>query len=398
MKRREILQWLALAPSLLTVGGRVFAAPSSSPRFLLVFLRGGYDCANVLVPYSSDFYYQARPTIAVPKPAGTESTGAVKLDGDWALAPALRQTLAPLYSKGEALFIPFAGTEDLSRSHFETQDSIELGQPAEGTHDLRSGFLARLAQTLNGQDAKPIAFTDSLPVCFRGAAEIPNVSLKAVGKPAFDARQAEILASMYAGSQLEAAVTSGLELRQEIAQTFAAEMQEANRGAMAPKGFELEARRLARLMRGEFRIGFIDVGGWDTHVNEGGAEGALASNIESLGRGLEALSQELGAEWKNTVVVVLSEFGRTFRENGNKGTDHGHGSVHWVLGGSIAGGRIAGAQVKIEPGALFQDRDFPVLNEYRAVLAGLFVRMWGLSGEQLQTVFPSAVPADLKIV
>jgi len=398
MKRRELLRMLSLAAPLLTVGGRLFAAPVGSPRFLLVFLRGGYDCANVLVPYSSDFYYQARPTIAVAKPTGKDADGAVALDADWALTPALRDTLAPMYARREALFIPFAGTEDLSRSHFETQDSIELGQPVEGAHNLRSGFLARLAETLSGQAAKPIAFTDSLPVCFRGATDIPNVSLKAVGKPAFDARQAGILADMYSGSRLQAAVANGLELRQEIAQTFAAEMQEANRGAIAPKGFELEARRLARLMRGEFRIGFVDIGGWDTHVNEGGAQGALASNIESLGRGLQALSQELGDEWKNTVVVVLSEFGRTFHENGNKGTDHGHGSVHWILGGSVAGGRIAGAQLKIAPGTLFQDRDFPVLNEYRAVLAGLFTRMWALSPDQIQTIFPSASSLDLQIV
>ncbi len=132
MKRRELLRLLALAPAL-TIGGRVFAASADSPRFLLIFLRGGYDCANVLVPYSSVFYYQSRPTIAVAKTAGaTASEGAVALDADWALTSALRPSMAPMYARREALFIPFAGTEDLSRSHFETQDNIELGQAIQG--------------------------------------------------------------------------------------------------------------------------------------------------------------------------------------------------------------------------------------------------------------------------
>jgi uncharacterized protein (DUF1501 family) len=151
-------------------------------------------------------------------------------------------------------------------------------------------------------------------------------------------------------------------------------------------------------MRDQYRLGFIDVGGWDTHVNEGGAQGALATNLDSLGRGLQVFAQTLGPEWHDTVVVVLSEFGRTFRENGNRGTDHGHGSVHWVLGGGIAGGRMAGEQLAIRPGALLQDRDYPVLNNYRNVLGGLFGRLWDLSPGQLERVFPGAAPVDLKLV
>jgi uncharacterized protein (DUF1501 family) len=396
MKRRNFLQMMAMAAPALTVAGRVFAAPPGSPRFLLVFLRGGYDCANVVIPYSSSYYYEARPNIAVPKPDAQQADGAVALDSDWALAPALRSSIAPLYVQRQALFIPFAGTDDLSRSHFETQDSIELGQPLVGSHDLRSGFLARLSAVVNG--AAPIAFTDSLPVSFRGDADIPNISLKGVGKPVFDTRQASILSGMYAGHHLQQEVSDGLELRQEVSRVMEQEMKDANRDAITPKGFELEARRVGRLMREQYRIGFIDVGGWDTHVNEGAAQGALANNMDSLGKGLAAFSQELGGEWRNTVVAVVSEFGRTFRENGNKGTDHGHGSVYWLLGGSIDGGRIAGEQLQVDRQSLFQDRDYPVLNDYRAVLGGLFGSMWGLSAEQIQRVFPGSTPADLKLV
>jgi uncharacterized protein (DUF1501 family) len=396
MKRRDFLQMAALAAPALTISGQLFAAPPGSPRFLLVFLRGGYDCANVVIPYSSSYYYESRPNIAVAKPTGPDATdGAVALDANWALTPVLRTSIAPLYKSRQALFIPFAGTEDLSRSHFETQDSIELGQPLQGSHDLRSGFLSRLAGVVNGAD--PIAFTDSMPVSFRGDRDIPNISLKGVGKPVFDTRQASILSDMYAGHPLQPKVIDGLELRQEVGRALEMEMKEASRDAISPKGFELEARRIGRLMRDQYRIGFVDIGGWDTHVNEGAAQGALANNIESLGRGLAALSQELGGEWRNTVVAVVSEFGRTFRENGNKGTDHGHGSVHWLLGGSINGGRIAGEQARVDKTSLFQDRDYPVLNEYRAVLGGLFGTLWGLSSDQVQRVFPGSTPVNLQL-
>jgi len=395
MQRRQLMQAIASVP-LLSASGRLFAAPLSSPRFLLVFLRGGYDCANVLVPYASDDYYAARPNIAIPKPDKGSPGGAIELDAQWALAPALRDSIAPLYNRGEVAFVPFAGTEDLSRSHFETQDSIELGQPAQGSHELRTGFMSRLAAQLQG--ARAISFTDALPVAFRGTNDIPNLSLKGTGKPVFDQRQASILTAMYAGTHLQSAVSDGLELRQQVSETMAQELQEANRNAVTAKGFELEAQRIARLMRDQYRLGFLDVGGWDTHVNQGAAEGALATNLSNLGKGLAAFAQEIGNEWQNTVVVVISEFGRTFRENGNRGSDHGHGSVYWVLGGSIKGKRVVGEQVPVSFGSLFQNRDFPVLNDYRAVLGGLFQRLWSLSAEQLQTVFPQTTPIDLQLV
>jgi uncharacterized protein (DUF1501 family) len=382
------------------IAGRLFAAPVSGPRFLLVFLRGGYDSTNLLIPYSSSYYYEARPSIAIARPDAASSTGALALDADWALAPAVRDTIGAMYQRRQVAFIPFAGTDDLSRSHFETQDSIELGQSSNAARNYRSGFLGRLSDTVLGAGASTasIAFTDSLPLAFAGATTVPNLSLKNVGKPPFDERQAGILSDMYAGHHLEAAVKDGLELRQQVAQEMADEMKAANRDAITPKGFELEAERMGRLMRDKYRIGFIDVGGWDTHVGEGGAQGALPTNLSGLARGLQAFSQSLGAEWNNTVVVVLSEFGRTFRENGNKGTDHGHGTVYWVLGGTVNGGAILGEQRPVSRGTLFQDRDYPVLNDYRAVLGGLFRSLWGLSPDQCARVFQQVAPLDLKLV
>ncbi|MGA2398368.1 MAG: DUF1501 domain-containing protein [Steroidobacteraceae bacterium] len=398
MKRREVLQLGCAALTTAAVTGRLYAAPAAGPRFLLVFLRGGYDCVNLLVPYSSTFYYESRPTIAIPRPETGSSTGALALNADWALAPAVRDTIGSLYFERQVAFVPFAGTDDLSRSHFETQDSIELGQPSSGARNYRSGFLGRLAETLAGSAAAPIAFTDALPLAFEGSATVPNLSLKNLGKPPFDERQSRILDDMYSDHHLRMAVREGLDLRQEVAQKMAEEMNTANRSAINTKGFELEAERMGHLMRDKYRIGFIDVGGWDTHVGEGAAQGTLANNLASLGRGLHAFSQSLGAEWSNTVVVVLSEFGRTFRENGNRGTDHGHGTVYWILGGGINGGTVAGEQRAVDRATLLQDRDFPVLNDYRAVLGGMFRTLWGLSPDQCGRIFPQVPPKDLKLV
>jgi uncharacterized protein (DUF1501 family) len=376
---------------------KLYAAPADGPRFLLIFLRGGYDAANLLVPYRSDFYYESRPHIALAQPDPNRAQSALALDADWALAPAVRDTLGALYRKREAAFIPFAGTEDLSRSHFETQDSLELGQPLGAARDYRSGFLGRLSQAIGGV-AAPIAFTDALPLVFAGGGAVPNISLKSVGKAAFDARQATLLDGLYAGHRLEPAVRSGLELKHEVAQTMAEEMQTAGRQAIDVQGFELEATRMAHLMREQFRLAFVDVGGWDTHVNEGAEAGALATNLGRLAGGLSSFAEALGDRWRDTVVVVVSEFGRTFRENGNRGTDHGHGSVYWVLGGGLAGGRVVGAQQAVRRETLFQDRDYPVLNDYRAVLAGLFRRLWSLSPDRCASVFPRVRPLDLALV
>ena len=392
MHRRDVLKVLGLAGPL-TITGRLYAAPQTSTRLLVVFLRGAYDAATVVIPVSSDFYYRSRPTLAIARPNPADPNAALPLNSDWGLNPALKDTLYPLYQKGQLAFIPFAGTDDTSRSHFETQDSIELGQALNGTRDFQSGFMSRLADQLT--DVKPIAFTDQLPVTFRGGPSVPNMGLNAVTKPGVDDRQAALIKGMYRGTSLEPSVAQGFAVRDQVYETMSAEMQDANRNAVSPRGFELAARRIAGLMNGRFNLGFVDVGGWDTHVNQGAATGYLATHLAELGRGLAGFAQSSGSAWTDTVVVVISEFGRTFRENGDRGTDHGHGSVYWVMGGGIKGGRLAGAQVKVEQASLFQNRDYPVINEYRAVLGGLFARLYGLQPNRLQKVFPGARPKDL---
>ena len=262
MKRRQFLlaaATAAVAAPAMSFSGKLFAAPAGMPRFLLVFLRGGYDCNNLLIPYSSDFYYESRPTLAIAKPDPQNTNSAIGLDSEWGLNPILRDSVYPLWQKKQVAFVPFAGTDDMSRSHFETQDNIESGEPTGQRTDYRSGFLARLSGSL--ANVPSIAFTDALPLSFQGGSkDIPNISLRGVAKPAFDERQSAILAGMYKGTSLAAAATDGLELRQKVSKDLEDEMMKANRGAATAKNFAAETQRIATMMRDQYRVGFVDVG------------------------------------------------------------------------------------------------------------------------------------------
>jgi len=396
MDRRTLLT-AALSVPALGAAGRVWSAPASDQRLLVVFLRGGYDAMNVVIPTGSDFYYEARPTLRIVRPDPANLASALPLDGDWSLHPALRDTIYPLWQKQQIAFIPFAGPDDLSRSHFETQDSIELGQPVNGSRNYRSGFMNRLNAQMAG--GRPIGFTAQPTLAFDGPRVVANIAMESVGKPGVDDRRSKLIEDMYRGQTLASAVSAGFDVRAKAYETLSGEMVAANRNAVSASGFELAARRIARLMRDEYNLAFVDVGGWDTHVNQGAATGVLADRIGALGRGLAGFASDLGPDiWAKTTVIVISEFGRTFRENGDKGTDHGHGSVYWVLGGSVKGGRIAGQQVALTPDKLNEKRDLPVLNDYRALIGGVAGRLYGLDGQRLSMVFPSVHAADLGLV
>lgn len=386
ISRRALLATLALGPA-----ATAFAAPTVDSRLLVVFLRGAYDALNVLIPVDSSFYYEARPTIAIAKP-GTGADAALRLGSDWGLHPALRG-IHQRFLDGETAFIPFAGVEDLSRSHFLTQDIMEA---ANGSNAASSGFLGRLAAELSG--ARPIAFSRYAPIALAGSPQAPIVDLSrrlAEVSP----RRLAALQAMYQESELRTPALEAVgaqRLKDELRQH---EMAEVDRGASSPSSFELQARRIARVMLSGYNIGFVDVGGWDTHVNEGGAEGALATKLTALDVGLHGFIEELGpTAWQNTVIVVISEFGRTFRENGDGGTDHGHGGAYWVLGGGLKGARILGRQARLTPASLNEGRDLPVLNEHRAVFAGLFQEMYGLSSDRMSRVLPGASPLSLGMI
>lgn len=404
MDRRTLLQ-LGGASALSSVSWRLWATPAPSqaaqPRFLLIFLRGAYDALSAVVPYAEPFYYEARPRIAIGRSAGGPDEG-LRLDGRWSLHPALADSLMPRYRAGELAFVPFSGTGFVSRSHFQAQDWMELGlapdrQPAGG-----NGFLARLLERLGADDGRhaAVSFTSRLPLALRGSRHAVNASVQIKqGEPASPDYES-LLKALYEGHAAADLVQGGLGLRREISRELADEMRNASRDALPARGFALEAARVARLMleNPQYSVGFIDVGGWDTHAGQGAELGVLSNRLHALGEGLEALATGLKPAWRQTVVVVMSEFGRTFRENGSQGTDHGHGSALWVLGGGVRGAALRGEQGRLGPQDLHEGRDLPVLNEYRNTLAGLLRRMYGLKTADLMHVFPQSAPADLGLI
>ena len=396
MHRRDILKLAAALP--LAGSARVFATPATDTRLLVVFMRGAYDASSVLVPITSDFYYASRLRIAVARPNPANPIAALPLDHDNGLHPAFRTTLYPFWARRELAFVPFTGTTDLTRSHFETQAAVERGLASTtGARSSTTGFMGRLAGVLAG--SAPMAFTDHAPLIFRGGPAVPNIAAQALGQSNFDPKAAALIARMYQKDALNDAVSAGFGAATAVDKALATEMVTSGQGAIHSATFEGAARKIARVMANRYTLGFVDVGGWDSHVDQGNGGGGLAYTLNEFGKGLAGFAAEIGpATWKHTVVLVISEFGRTWHENGSHGTDHGHGTAYWLLGGMVAGGKLRGEQVRLSPATLNQGRDLPVLNDYRAVLGGLFQRMYGLNAAQVDKVFPGAKPVDLGLV
>lgn len=403
MDRRHFLQ-LGLGALVSSASWRLWAAPKTSAdgRFVLVFLRGAYDALSAVVPYAEPFYYASRPTIALARPAVDDPEASIALDNRWALHPALEDALWPLWQAGQLAFVPFAGTGFVSRSHFQAQDWVEFGQAAGARPSSGSGFLNRLLVELGAtsQDASGVSFTQTLAPTLRGSIQVANSPLSLPRGVRATLDHERLLQAMYAGHPFEDQVREGLGLRREIAEDLREEMQASSRQALPASGFALEAGRMGRILRDhpECKVAFADVGGWDTHAAQGAARGALANRLRGLAEGLGALAESLGEEWPRTVVVVMSEFGRTFRENGSRGTDHGHGTTLWVMGGGVRGGSIRGEQGELDERSLHENRDVQVLNEYRGVLGGLLKRQFGLSAEGLDRVFPGSAVRELGLL
>jgi uncharacterized protein (DUF1501 family) len=405
MNRRQFLAGMTGGLGLTLLSAKLWAVPisASDPRLLVVMLRGAYDGASLLVPHGYPFYYESRPNISIPKPDSTDQKSAIDIGNGYGLHPAVGSSLYPLFQERQAVFVPFSGSQDVSRSHFEAQDVIELGLDPRQRLNYSSGFLNRLLEVLqkNSHPIGGMAFTGNLPLIFRGSVEVPNVSVRAQVNDVANERQTKLISALYQNRKLGGYVEEGIQTRHEVSAELEQEMKNASRGAALATGFEKEARSIAGLMRQNpsYSIGFVDVGGWDTHVNQGNSTGQLANNLGNLANGLHGFADELGdAGWRRTVVVVVSEFGRTFRENGNRGTDHGHGNVMWVLGGGISGGKLAGEMTGLNEKTLFQDRDFPLLNDYRSVIAHLVHRMYGLNAKELNTVFPGTALKEYQIL
>ena len=395
MNRR---QWLSLLAAGSVCPARVWATPqgTTDARLVVLMLRGAYDGLSALVPYADPYYYEARPRIAIARPDAGEGAG-MRLDGRWALHPQLADTAGEMFKSSRLSFVPFSGTSFVSRSHFQAQDWMETGKRPDQRPDVTDGFLNRLAGVLGGQ---AISFTSTIPVALNGQVRVVNAAVGArMGRPGEVSYTQQVMA-MYAGHTLEPLVAEGLGLQRALAANLMQEMDTSARGALPASGFVLQAQRVARFMRQRksLSVAFLDIGGWDTHAGQGAAHGALANRLSALGQGIQLMAEELGPEWQKTVVLVLSEFGRTFHENGSGGTDHGHGNVMWVAGGAVQGGMVCGEQAALTASSLHQGRDVPVLNDYRDVVGGVLRRLYTLNTADLQHIFPDSKPLDLKLL
>lgn len=366
-------------------------ANSSQKRLIVVFLRGAIDGLNVVVPYGDRSYYAARPNIAIPAPGKPD--GALKLDDQFGLHPAL-SPLMPLWADGSLAFVHACGSPDATRSHFDAQDYLETATP--GQKNTIDGWMNRLLSHLAGRNpvqavnvgtTTPRILTGKLSVANlptgRGATQRLPIDRPAVSE-AFD--------RLYSGTdELSEAYRGGREARKALMDDLEAEMNRANNGATLPAGFVTDAQRLAKVMARDRRVqlGFLAVGGWDTHVNQGGSNGQLARNLTLLGQGLLALQKGLGAAYRETAIVVMSEFGRTVQENGNRGTDHGHGNVMWLMGGAIDGGRVYGDFPGLAPTALYQNRDLAITTDFRDVIGSVVQTHFKLNSDQFAQVLPN---------
>jgi uncharacterized protein (DUF1501 family) len=403
MHRRTLLKHLGLAATLPFAhwaGAAELPAKAGDKRLVVLMLRGAVDGLNVVAPWAEPEYQALRPNIALARPGA--AGGLLDLDGHFGLHPALA-SLLPLWQSRQLAFVHAAGSPDPTRSHFDAQDYMESGTPgvkstADGWMNRLLGALPQRPQEAGGLDA--VSFGPVLPRIFSGPSTVANVPLgRAAGKPTAVDRPnvGEAFDRIYAGAgELGRVYAEGRRSRREIMADLddpaALEAQQADNGAPPPQGFAQDTAPLARLMQRNprLRLAFMQLGGWDTHVNQGAADGQLARRLQPLGEGLARLAADLGPRWSDTVVVVMSEFGRTARENGNRGTDHGHGNLMWVLGGPVAGGRVYGDWPGLGPAALHESRDLAVTTDFRTVLARVCAQHLRLADERLDAVFPQA--------
>jgi uncharacterized protein (DUF1501 family) len=401
MYRRYFLQQsglFALSAATATSPAWIARAVNSSPqqkRLIVIFLRGAVDGLNIVVPYTEPAYYQSRPRIAIPKPSQTD--GVLKLDNRFGLHPALAPIL-PLWKQGSLAFVHASGSPDSSRSHFDAQYYMESGTP--GNKRTTDGWMNRLLASLSAKSAlQALNVGSTTPQILAGRMPVASMATGRNATRPLPLDQIQVrnaFDQLYSGNDpLSRAYREGQTTREVLLSELDEEMAIADNGAPPPVGFSSDAQRLARLMVKDARVqlAFLPLGGWDTHVNQGASKGTLARHLQSLGQGLALLTKELGAVYKNTAIVVISEFGRTVKENGNGGTDHGHGNVLWVLGGAVRGGKVYGQFPGLETNKLYQGRDLAITTDFREVLIPLIQSHLNVSASESSNIFPGFTPS-----
>jgi len=388
LTRRQIIKALGLMAAASSPPGLALAAVETEARFVLVVLRGAVDGLALAAPYGDGNYHRVRGELALSAPG--HANGLLKLDGLFGLHPSL-QGLYRHFQDNEAVVIHAVASPYRERSHFDGQDILENGAARVGA--LRDGWLNRALGPLDRDTELAIALAQNAPLVLRGDNTVTSWAPSRL--PDADENTIARLRRLYAdddffSSRLEQALKS-----QNIAGSAAGTADSNVRGN--------EAKRFAELMRAAARfltaskgprIAVVELGGWDTHANQGADDGALANRFAALDAGLVNLHAGLGETWRRTVVAVVTEFGRTVHVNGTRGTDHGTGTAAVLAGGAIKGGRVIADWPGLAPKDLYENRDLRPTTDIRSVFKGVLKDHLGISAVTIEReVFPGSAPA-----
>jgi uncharacterized protein (DUF1501 family) len=368
------------------------AAQGRQKILIAIFQRGAVDGLNMVVPFGEQAYYAARPSIAIPRPG--RDNGAIDLDGFFGFHPRMAP-LEPFFRRGELAIVHASGSHDETRSHFDAQDYMESGTP--GVKSTRDGWMNRYLHAKEHENASPfraVALARALPRTLQGTA--PALAIGQLGQFGIQAgQQTDVMA---AGFEAQYARAADALLGGTGRGAFDAVkmLQDANPGRYTPapgteypaSGFGQAMQQIAQLVKADLglEVAFAELGNWDHHANEGAATGQLANRLNDFARGIGAFAQDLGDRMADVVVVTMSEFGRTVRENGNRGTDHGHGNAMLVLGGPVNGGKVYGAWPGLDRDQLWQGRDLAITTDFRDVFAELAASHLG--APDISGIFP----------
>src|SRR5215475_7086164 len=359
-------------------------------RLVVIFQRGAADGLNIVVPHGEPQYYTMRPSINIPRKS------VIDLDGFFGLHLSLA-SFQPLWQERHLAIVHAAGSPDATRSHFDAQDFMETGTP--GVKATEDGWLNRSLHALpkapQTSAFRALALGPSLPRILSGAE--PVVAMNHINDFSIGSRNPKLspaataFEAMYDHSSDSVLHTTGAETFDAVKMLGAADpgKYQPARGSNYPGGkFGDSLRQLALLIKANLgvEVAFADIGGWDHHVNEGAAEGQLANVLGEFSRSLAAFWTDIGDLGEDTVVVTMSEFGRTARENGNRGTDHGHANVMFVMGGPVKGGKVYGQWPGLDPSQLYEGRDLAVTTDFRRVLGETVAEHLG--NRSLEQVFP----------
>jgi uncharacterized protein (DUF1501 family) len=375
----------------------IASTPTSGKKQVVVlFQRGAADGLNIVVPFGEVNYYRLRPTIAIPQPRSGATDAAIDLDGFFGLHPSLA-SLAALFQKNELAIVHAAGSPDPTRSHFDAQDFMESGTP--GVKSTDDGWLNRVLQTVPEENASPfraVAMGPNLPRMLRGSASaiaLPDViqfrvmsqtpGMGQIAEGGFEAMYAQTVDHALRGTGTET-----FEAIDMLRKADPSKYKPENGANYGNSRLGQSLQQIGQLLKANIgtEVLFVDCGGWDNHVNEGGVQGQLANLLKDLGQGMAAFRQDLGDRMETIVLVTMSEFGRTAKENGNRGTDHGHANCMLVMGGPVKGGKVYGRWPGLDPGQLNEGRDLALTTDFRNVLGEILDKHIGV--RDLAPVFP----------